>query len=102
MKTQPPQISIELDNTAAEGTYSNLALIVHSPSEVIIDFARIMPGMPKGKVFARIIMTPPHAKMLLDTLQENIKNFESQFGKITVYGKESKNIGFASSEEEEK
>ena len=102
MKAQPSPISIELDSAAAEGTYSNLALIAHSPSEMIIDFARVMPGMPKGKIFARIIMTPPHAKMLLDALEENIKNFESQFGKITVYGKEPKNIGFASSGEEEK
>ena len=101
MKQEPARINIELDGQAAEGTYSNLALIAHSPSEIIVDFARIMPGMQKGKVFSRIIMTPPHAKMLLNALEENIKKYEGQFGPIKIYGKEQKNIGFAISGGEE-
>jgi len=95
---QQPRINIELGEKEAEGTYANLALITHSPSEIIIDFARVMPGTQKGKVYSRIIMTPPHAKMLLKALEENIKKFENQFGDIKVHGKEqAKNIGFAAS-----
>jgi hypothetical protein len=101
MKPQPPRINIELGEKEAEGIYANLALISHSPSEIIMDFARIMPGKQKGKVYARIIMTPPHAKMLHKALEENIKKFENQFGPIKLHGKEQKNIGFAASEEEE-
>lgn len=99
---QPQQLNIELGEKEAEGIYSNMALITHSPSEIIIDFARIMPGLPKGKVYARVIMTPPHAKMLLNALDDNIKKFESQFGQIKLYGKEEKNIGFGSPEEGQK
>lgn len=98
MDKQQPRINIELNEKEAEGTYANLALITHSPSEIIIDFARIMPGTQKGKVYSRIIMTPPHAKLLLKALDDNIKKFESQFGEIKIHGKESqKNIGFAAS-----
>ena len=94
MKPEQQQINIELGEKEAEGIYSNMAMITHSPSEIIIDFARIMPGLPKGKVYARVIMTPPHAKMLLGALEENIKKFESQFGAIKIHGGEQRNIGF--------
>jgi hypothetical protein len=98
MKQQQPRINIELGEKEAEGTYANLALITHSPSEIIIDFARVMPGTQKGKVYSRIIMTPPHAKMFFRALEDNIKKFENQFGEIKIHGKEqSKNIGFAAS-----
>ncbi len=98
MNKQQPRINIELGEKEAEGTYANLALITHSPSEIIIDFARIMPGTQKGKVYSRIIMTPPHAKLLLKALEDNVKKFEDQFGEIKVHGKEpQKNIGFAAS-----
>ncbi|MFH1699998.1 MAG: DUF3467 domain-containing protein [Candidatus Zixiibacteriota bacterium] len=98
MKPQKPQINIELGDKEAEGIYANLALISHSPSEIILDFARIMPGTRKGKVYSRIIMTPSHAKMLLGALQDNIKKFENQFGDIKMHGKEQpSNIGFAAS-----
>ena len=50
------QINIELDETVAGGTYSNLAIINHSVSEFIVDFIRIMPGIPKAKVKSRIIV----------------------------------------------
>jgi len=102
MKPQQPRINIELGEKEAEGTYANLALITHSPSEIIIDFARLMPGTQKGKVYSRIIMTPPHAKMLFKALEGNLKKFEEQFGEIKVHGQEPhKNIGFAASSEEE-
>ena len=90
----PQQINIEIGEKESEGIYSNLALIVHSPQEIIIDFARVMPGVQKSKVYARVIMTPAHAKMLLKALEENLKKFESQFGQIKLQGMEEKNIGF--------
>lgn len=90
------QINVEVGPAEAEGIYSNLALIVHSPQEFVIDFARVTPGAPKSKVYARIIMTPAHAKMLQGALEENIKKFEASFGAIKVAGTDEKNIGFQS------
>lgn len=83
-QNQPHQINIELGESEAEGIYSNLAIISHSNAEFIIDFTRILPGVPKAKVFSRIIMSPTHAKLLLRALGENIKKFENQFGEIKV------------------
>jgi hypothetical protein len=88
-KTDPvpqQQINIEIGEREAEGIYSNLAIISHSPAEFIIDFTRVLPGIPKSKISARIIMTPQHAKMLLGALNENIEKFENQFGEIQVFG----------------
>ncbi len=79
---QPGQINIELDEKVAEGIYSNLAIINHSPSEFVLDFVTIMPGVPKSKVKSRIILTPQHAKRLLAALGENIHRFESAHGEI--------------------
>jgi hypothetical protein len=90
----PQRLNIELGEKESEGIYSNLALISHSPSEIILDFARVMPGSHKGKVYARIIMTPAHAKMLHRALSDNIKKFENQFGEIKIHGQQAKNIGF--------
>jgi uncharacterized protein DUF3467 len=82
-KNNPQQhINIELSEAAAEGIYSNLVLVSHSPSEFVIDFARLLPGPPKGKVYSRIIMTPMHAKSLIATLQENLSRYERNFGTI--------------------
>ena len=94
---QQQQINIELGEKEAEGIYSNLALITHSPAEFVIDFTRMLPGVPKTKVYARIVMTPQHAKSLLNALEENIKKYESQFGEIKVLGdSKSKSFGFQS------
>ncbi len=91
----PMQQQIEIDIGTVEGVYSNLAIITHSPAEMIIDFCRILPGMPKAKVQARIIMTPQHAKLLMKALEDNIKRFEEKFGEIKIFtGEEGKNIGF--------
>ena len=93
------QINLELGEKEAEGIYANMAMIMHSPTEIIIDFARLMPRTPKARVQARIIMTPMHAKLLLQTLTDNIKKFDSQFGEIKMYGssdKLSNHIGFES------
>lgn len=80
----PQQINIELGEKEAEGTYSNLAIISHSPAEFIIDFTRIFPGVPKAKVHSRIIMTPQHSKLFLAALKENIQRYENQYGEIII------------------
>jgi len=81
-KNNPNQISIELKEDIAQGIYSNLAIITHSPSEFVVDFVRIMPGVPKAEVKSRIILTPEHAKRLLHALKDNIAKFESAHGPI--------------------
>jgi len=78
------ELSIELNEQTAEGTYSNMAVITHSSTEFILDFVRVMPGMPKAKVKSRIILTPEHAKRLLGALQDNINRFEGRNGAIKV------------------
>jgi hypothetical protein len=78
----PNQISIELKEDIAQGIYSNLAIITHSPSEFIVDFIRVMPGVPKAEVKSRIILTPEHAKRLMHALKDNISKFESVHGPI--------------------
>ncbi len=82
-KQQPTnQINIELTEEIAEGIYSNLAMIAHSNSEFVIDFIRLMPGVPKAKVKSRIVITPEHAKRLLAALKDNIDKYEAAFGPI--------------------
>lgn len=81
-KNTNQQINIELSEEVAEGTYSNLAIITHSPSEFVIDFIRVMPGMPKAPVKSRIILTPEHAHRLMHALEDNIDRFESVHGPI--------------------
>jgi len=76
------QLNIELSEEIAEGTYSNLAIITHSNSEFVLDFIRVMPGVPKAKVKARIVLTPEHAKRLLTALEDNIEKFEAVNGRI--------------------
>ena len=76
------QINIELKEDVAQGLYSNLAIITHSSSEFVIDFVRVMPGIPKADVKSRIILTPEHAKRLMLALQDNIAKYESLHGAI--------------------
>jgi len=76
------QINIELKEDVAQGIYSNLAIITHSSAEFVIDFIRMMPGMPKANVQSRIILTPEHAKRLLYALKDNITKFEAAHGNI--------------------
>ncbi|MFN3596357.1 MAG: DUF3467 domain-containing protein [Rubricoccaceae bacterium] len=77
-----PSLSIELGDDVAEGTYSNLVMIAHSPEEFILDFIRVMPGVPKARVKSRIIISPQHARRLLAALDENIGRYEAQYGAI--------------------
>jgi len=98
MSNQPPpqgqQINIELNEKEAEGIYSNLAIITHSPAEFVVDFTRILPGVPKAKVHARIVMTPQHTKMLLNALKDNIQKYEEKFGEIKIHGDDMQNPSF--------
>lgn len=72
------EISIELSEEIAEGVYANLAIVTHSNTEFVLDFIRVMPGVPKAKVKSRIVLTPDHAKALLRVLQDNINRYEAQ------------------------
>ena len=91
MADQPvqQQINIELGEKEAEGIYSNLAIITHSPAEFVIDFTRVLPGIPKAKVHARIIMTPQHTKMLLNAIHDNVEKYEAKYGEIKLIGEPS-------------
>jgi hypothetical protein len=86
-------IDVELDAEVAQGHYSNLAIISHSTSEFIIDFAAILPGLPKANVKSRIILTPEHAKRLLMSLQENVARYETNVGRIELH-QHQPHIGF--------
>jgi hypothetical protein len=81
-KPDGKQLNIELPEDIASGIYSNLAIITHSNSEFVIDFVRMMPGVPKAKVKSRIILTPQHAKRLMKALMENVGKYESVHGTI--------------------
>ena len=76
------QLNIELSEEIAEGIYSNLAIITHSNSEFVVDFVKVMPGVPKAKVKSRIVLTPQHAKRLLAALADNVSKYESIHGPI--------------------
>lgn len=78
------QIQIELDEKISGGEYSNLVIVTHSPADFIFDFTQIMPGMPKARVRARIIMAPIHAKAFARALMDNIQKYESRFGEIQI------------------
>lgn len=77
-------MEIQLDESIAQGEYANLAIIAHSSSEFVLDFASVMPGVPKAKIKSRIILAPEHAKRLLLSLQENITRYESALGRIDI------------------
>ena len=83
---QKNQLNIEISDEVAEGKYSNIAIITHSPNEFIVDFAQMMPGTPKAKVRSRVIMNPLNAKRLYKALADNIAKYEQQFGTITDGG----------------
>ncbi len=80
---QPKRISIEIPKEL-QAVYANLAFISHTPAEIIIDYAQVLPRMPKGNVVARVIMSPMHAKMLQQALAQNLTNYERQFGEIRL------------------
>lgn len=81
-KKENSHLNIELSEKVAEGIYSNLVMIAHSPEEFIFDFIRVMPGVPKARVKSRVIVTPQHARRLLNALMDNIDRYENEFGPI--------------------
>lgn len=80
------QLDLQISSEVAKGTYSNFALITHSRSEFVLDFASMLPGTPKPQVQSRVIMTPEHAKRLLMALQDNMVKYEDRFGLIDISG----------------
>ena len=78
------QINIELDEKISSGEYANFVVVTHSPAEFVLDFTRILPGVPKAKVHSRIVMAPQHAKAFLGALNDNIKKFEAKNGEIKM------------------
>jgi hypothetical protein len=78
------QIRLVLDDETAQGQYVNFANIIHSPSEFVLDLGRMVPGRSDVKVYSRVILTPLHAKQLLEALATNISLFEQKFGEIRV------------------
>lgn len=78
------QLQIELNEDVAQGTYANLAIITHSSSEFILDFVRVMPGVPKAGVQSRIVLAPEHAKRLLRALEDNLGKYERAYGTIRM------------------
>lgn len=89
---QEQQVEIELPEDEAQGTYSNLVMVAHSPSEFILDFISVMPGTPKAKVAKRMVLTPDHAKRLANALNENVQKYEQEHGQIS--GNEKLEIPF--------
>ena len=79
---KPNQLNIEISEEVADGIYSNLAIITHSNSEFVLDFVRVMPGVPKAKVKSRVLLTPQHAKRLMRALADNVQKYESVHGPI--------------------
>lgn len=84
MEQNPQPLQIEIDENVARGTYTNLALITHSETELLIDFLFLQPQTPKTKVLARVVTSPVHAKRFLAALQDNIAKYEARFGTINA------------------
>ena len=93
-KTKENNINIELDESIAQGLYSNLVIVNHSPTEFVLDFINVMPGAPKAKVRSRIILTPEHTKKFINALNENLNKYEKSFGKIKNFQKRVLPISF--------
>lgn len=81
-QNQDQNINIQLNEVVAGGVYCNLALVNHSPSEFVLDFIQLMPGVQQAQVRSRVILAPLHAKRVLAALQQNVQNYEAQFGEI--------------------
>jgi Protein of unknown function (DUF3467). len=89
---QQQSLQLELPQDVAQGEYANFAIITHSSSDFIIDFARVLPGVAKAQVKSRVILAPEHAKRLLGALQENILRYEKAFGPIRIPEQQSQGI----------
>jgi Protein of unknown function (DUF3467) len=90
---KPPQIKVELREPEGEGIYSNWVMISYGPSEFIVDFGRALPGLPKIRIYSRIVMTPQHFKNLLAVVEKNVSSYEEKFGEIKTLRDEDKQKG---------
>jgi hypothetical protein len=92
---QQKQLNLKIDEKVGEGIYANFFMITNSPSEFIMDCGRILPGLPDARIYSRVVMTPSHAKQLLQLLQKNMDAYEKQHGEVKVQGQnENKAVGF--------
>ena len=89
---QQSGLQIELPQDVAQGQYANFAILTHASSDFVIDFARVLPGLPKAQVKSRVILAPEHAKRLLAALQENIMRYEREYGPIKIPNQEPRTI----------
>ena len=89
---QQQGLLIDLPQQVAQGEYANFAIITHGSSDFVVDFARVLPGVPKAQVCSRVILAPEHAKRLLGALQENIMRYEKEFGTIRIPSQEPRAI----------
>lgn len=81
-KEQQQNLKLNITPEVSKGTYSNLVVVSHTPAEMVLDFAQMLPGIEGAAVRERIVMSPIHAKRLLAALNDNIKKYEQQFGTI--------------------
>jgi hypothetical protein len=86
------QLQIDLREDVAQGAYANLAIITHSSSEFILDFIRVMPGLPKADVQSRVILAPEHAKRLLHALEDNIRKYERSYSAICLKNEDKEDV----------
>jgi hypothetical protein len=82
-KPKPQPIAMEI-NKDVESIYANIARIAHSPADIVLEFAHLLPGSKKAKISSRVVMTPVSAKLLLKALNENLARYESSFGEIKM------------------
>ena len=80
------KLNINIAPDKAQGVFANLALIAHTPTEFVFDFAQLMPGIPQANVVSRVVVTPDQAKKILGALQNNIAQYEKKFGTIQPIG----------------
>ena len=85
-------LQLELPQDVAQGEYANFAIITHGSSDFVVDFARVLPSVPKAQVCSRIILAPEHAKRLLGALQENVMRYEKEFGPIKIPNQDPRTI----------
>ncbi|MBT3169689.1 MAG: DUF3467 domain-containing protein [Candidatus Cloacimonetes bacterium] len=97
MDPKKQKLNVKIDEKVGEGVYANMFMISNSASEFVIDFGRILPGIPNAKIYSRVLTTPQHAKQLYKILEKNIEKFETQFGEIKITGQTNdKSVGFKS------
>ena len=84
IKGLPQGLQLKVDDPIAQGMYSNFQIVGSNETEFVLDFAYVQPQQPRGKVRARIILSPKHAKSLLRLMQERVRSYEAQFGEISV------------------